>query len=164
MTIQEYIYKTVGFMGLTKDEVQVKVKEKEDRVEVSLIVPEDKASQFIGVKGRNLFALQHLIRLVFRDEYADKNIVLDINQYRGEKEEQLISEALRIANKVQETGQEEVYRNLNSYERYLIHSSIAKADNLSNVTTYSSDVDDQRWLTICLKENAPKKKIKENTD
>ncbi len=155
MTIQDYLYKTTSFIGLSKDEIKIEAEEKEDRVEVGLIVPEDKASQFIGVKGRNLYALQHLIRLVFRDEYPNKNVVLDINQYRGEKEEQLINEALRAASKVQETGQEEVYRNLNSYERYLIHSAIAEADDLSDVATYSSDVNEQRWLTICLKEHAP---------
>ncbi len=156
MTIQEYLNKTSNFLGLAEDEFEVEVEKKSDRVEVEIDVPKEKASQFIGVRGRNLFALQYLLRLVFREKYEDENIVLDVNGYRAQKENELVEQAVEDARAVQETGREKVYRHLNSYERYLVHSGIAAEESLEDVTTYSADVDDQRWLTICLKEDGPK--------
>lgn len=155
MTIQEYLEKTVVFIGIDPETIDVNVKQKQDRIEIELTVPEEKTSQFIGGQGRNLFALQHLVRLVFRNDFPDKNIVLDINDYRVEKEQELVQEVKQAAEQVIETGQEKVYRYLNSYERYLVHSAIAEDANFKAVTTYSADVDNQRWLTICLKEHAP---------
>ena len=54
-----------------------------------------------------------------------------------------------------ETGEEKVFRYLNSYERYLVHTTIADDESLVGITTYSANVGDQRWLTICLEENVP---------
>ncbi len=156
MKIVEYINKTLTFIGLTEEEFDVEVKERENRIEIEISVPEEKSSRFIGARGRNLFGLQHLVRLVFREEFPDKNIVLDVNKYRGEKEDKLVTGAKRSAQQVLETGQEKVYHHLNSYERYLIHAAIAEDEGLNEITTYSANVEDQRWLTICLKEDAPK--------
>ena len=155
MTIQEYLAKTCEFIGLDETEYEIGVIEGDDRVKISLSVPEEKASQFIGGKGSNLEALQHLVRLVFKDEYQDKRIILDINQYRGEKENDLIDQAKRAAQHVLETGEEKVFRYLNSYERYLVHATVADDESLKGVATYSTDADNQRWLIICLEENAP---------
>ncbi len=56
-----------------------------------------------------------------------------------------------------ETGEEKVFRYLNSYERYLVHAAVADDESLKGVVTYSTDADNQRWLIICLEENAPAK-------
>ena len=157
MTIQEYLTRTCEFIDLDETEYEIEVIESDDRVEISLSVPEEKASQFIGGKGANLDALQHLVRLVFKDEYLNKRIILDINQYHGEKESDLIDQAKKAAQHTLETGEEKVFRYLNSYERYLVHAAVADDESLKGVVTYSTDADNQRWLIICLEENAPAK-------
>ena len=164
MTIQEYLTKTCEFIGLEEAEFEIDVVDSEDRVEISLSVPEEKASQFIGGKGANLYALQHLVRLVFKDEYENKRIILDINQYRGEKETNLVDQAVKAAQYALETGEEKVFRYLNSYERYLVHTTIADDESLVGITTYSANVGDQRWLTICLEENVPTEVVSEASE
>lgn len=155
MTLSEYINKTLLFIGLNEEEFSLEIDKQDKRVEIKIFVPEDITSRFIGAKGRNLYALQYLTRVVFREEYPNKNIVLDINSYREEKEEKLVMGAKAAARQVLETSREKVYRYLNSYERYLIHAAISEDEELEGVATYSANVGDQRWLTICLQEAAP---------
>ena len=148
MKITQYLKKICLFSGLSQEAVEVVVQEVEDRIEVNLAVPDKDASLFIGRKGETLYALQYLLRLTFKDEFPDQNLVLDINEYRHEKEQKLIEKAIASAQRVSETGQPVTFRYLNSYERYLVHSAVADDPTLDEVTTESEDVDNDRWLTI----------------
>jgi spoIIIJ-associated protein len=152
MTINKYLKKLTLFSGLKEENIEIEIEKTEERVEIKLTVPEEKASLFIGTRGETLYAIQHMVRLVFRKKYSEKRIVLDINNYRQEKEDKLIAKAKRAADQVLETGETEVLTNLNSYERYLVHTAIAEDENLGEVTTESYDEVDQRVLTIKLKE------------
>ncbi len=164
MTIQNYLQKTAQFIGIKEEKFKVEVSEKDSRIEVDVQVAEEQLDQFVGKRSENLRALQYLVRLVFREVHEDKNIVLDINQYRAKKEKELIDGVLQQAKQVKETGREAVYRKLNSYERYLVHTAVANHKELDGVVTYSADVGGRRWLTICLKENAPQSAIKNHNE
>ncbi len=148
MTVKKYLKKLCLFLGLKQDQVEIEVNETERRLEANLSVPEEKASLFIGSKGETLYAIQHLLRLNFNQEFEDKSIVLDINSYRQEREERLIEKAVYIAQEVKQTGQARTLRHLNSYERYLVHTAIAEREEFEDLTTQSEDAGDQRWLTI----------------
>ncbi len=152
MTINEYLEKLTLFSGLKEEKIKTEVEKLEDRVEIKLTVPEEKASLFIGTKGETLYAVQHMVRLVFRNEYPDKRVILDINDYRQEKETELINKAKELARQVLQTKETEVLTSLNSYERYLVHSAIAEDEDLQAVTTESYDERNQRVLTIKLKD------------
>ena len=157
MKISQYLEKVCLFAGLEQESVEVIIQEIEDRIEVNLMVPEEDASLFIGSKGETLYALQYLLRLTFKDEFPDTNLVLDINGYRQQKEQKLIEKAMTSAQKVSETGQPVTFRYLNSYERYLIHTAVAEEASLEGITTESEDVElegvkNERWLTIKVKD------------
>lgn len=155
MTIEEYLQKTAQFIGLKDADFSVDVLEKNDKIEIDMAVPEKLASRFVGTGGQNLMALQYLVRLVFREDCREKYIVLDINQHRSKKEKKLVESAIEQAESVRDSGKEVVYRKLNSYERYLVHTAIANHRKLEEVTTYSANAGSGRWLTICLKADAP---------
>ncbi len=152
MTVQEYINKILLFTGVEESDVDIDIAETESRLEIGLTVPEDKASLFIGARGEALYSLQHLIRIIFKDDYESKRIVLDVNGYKQEKKDDLVEKALLLAEEVKKTGYERVMRRLNSYERYLIHDAIANEEGLEDVTTESFDEGTGRSLMIRLKD------------
>mgnify|MGYP006282707869 CR=1 FL=1 len=148
MTVAEYLQKLCMFSGLNSELVNIEVEETERRLEARLEVPEEKVDLFVGGKGETLYSIQHLLRLCFNREYPDKSIILDINNYRQRREERLKEKAVFIGQEVKQTGQARTLRHLNSYERYLVHTTIAEEEGFEELSTESEDAGDQRWLTI----------------
>ena len=152
MTITEYLNKLYTYLGGSQEDLSLQIEEKPERIEVSLELPEEEVSLFIGSHGETLEAFETLLRSVFRDEYEDKKIIVDINGYIARKEQKLKENALEIAYQVLDTGRPYVYGYLNSYERYLIHSAIAEDPELEELETFSEDEESGRVLVIQLKE------------
>lgn len=147
MKIQEYLEKLIKHLGV-EDEFEIVLQETEDKLKISIIVSSDEAALLIGNYGETLDAIELLTKLSFKDSYKDKRIMLDINDYKGATEEKIKEKALNIARRVQESGKAEEIRGLNSYERYLIHSSILEQADLQDVESVSEDIDGERVLMI----------------
>lgn len=155
MNINEYLSKLCYFLNLDEDEVQINVDEQEESIKVSMSVDGSSAQRLIGTSGQTLRALQSLLRITFMDELEGKRMVLDINDFLKQKEEDLVSKAFDLADEVLEEGQPKTLYDLNSFERYLVHSSIAENEDYEEVKTYSTTVGRSRYLTICLAEDLP---------
>ncbi len=155
ITISDYIKKISIFAGLSEDELDVNLEEGDDRVSVQLQIEDsDTAKRLIGIEGANLKALQTLLRKTFSYE-KDKKISLDINQYKQNQEKELIDEIEDAAHEVLETGQPKTFYDLNSYERYLAHTTVAENKEFEELSSYSTTVGSDRYLTICLQEDSP---------
>ncbi len=152
MTIEEYLTKVCTYLGLEAAQFELKVDQLEDRIEIALNVDEDLASAFIGSQGETLYALEYLTRLTFKDEHPEKSIILDVNDYRAQKEESLIHKAKRLAQEVLEQGHPMSLNYLNSYERYLVHQAIGEDPEFSELETFSQDGESGRELIIGFKE------------
>ncbi len=150
MKIQEYLEKLIKHLGVD-DEFEIVLQETNERLRVMISVPSDDAALLIGNYGETLEAIELLTKLSFKEDYKDKRIMLDINDYRGATENKLKEEALDLARRVVETGETEELRGLNSYERYLVHSMLIEQDDLNEVESVSEDRDDERVLLIRLK-------------
>ncbi len=150
MTIEDYLTKTCLFLGVDEEELQLEKEDGPDKIRVNLLLPAEKATQFTGLNSERIRALEYLTKIVFREELGDKRFFLDVNNYQKQKEEKLAARAKKLAHQVLATGEEEVLKNLNSYERYLVHSAIAEDEELTAVTTKSKTVGTERWLTISL--------------
>ncbi len=151
MTIKDYLIKTSQFLGLDQEEVEVEVDENEDRIRVNLVIPENKQELFIGGADRNIRALQYLTRITFHRD-RDKKITLDINDYFQNQDEEFVASIKQDAQQILETGQSRVYQNLNSYQRFLVHTAVGEDEDLQDLTTFSETVGSKRWLTICSKQ------------
>lgn len=152
MKIQEYLEKIIKHLGVD-EEFEILLEELDDRLKISITVPPADVALLIGNRGETLEALELLTKLSFKDEYPDKRIMLDINEYRGASENRLREKAIGFAKKALETKQAQEMYDLNSYERYLVHSVIAEDPALSEVESFSEDRDDERILIIKIKEN-----------
>lgn len=155
MNIEEYLSKLCYFLNLDEDNVGVDVDEQEDSVRIMLTIDDPSAQRIIGTNGQTLQALQSLLRITFLDDLEERRLVLDINGFLKQKEDDLVARALNLADEVLETGQPKTLYDLNSFERYLVHSSVAENEDYNDVRTYSTTVDGNRYLTICLAEDLP---------
>lgn len=79
----------------------------------------------IGKKGKNLDAIQLLLNV-----YAGKlgksecRIILDIENYRTRREENLVRLARKMADQVRRTGGSKLLEPMNPFERRLIHTAL----------------------------------------
>ncbi|MDH7500928.1 MAG: RNA-binding cell elongation regulator Jag/EloR, partial [candidate division NC10 bacterium] len=79
----------------------------------------------IGRKGKTLDALQYLLnRILKRDGIKKSRVLLDAEGYRSRRREEIVSFALRSAEKAKATGKEVVLLPLGPYERRIIHLSL----------------------------------------
>lgn len=152
MKIQEYLEKLIKHLGV-EDDFEIVLEETDDRLKINITVPSSDVALLIGNHGETLEALELLTKLSFKDDFSGKRIMLDINEYRASLENRLKEKAIELARLVLETKQAQEMYDLNSYERFLVHSVLAEDESLSGVESVSEDRDEERVLVIKLKEN-----------
>ncbi len=87
----------------------------------------EESSFLIGQHGINLQSLQHIARVLARKKTDDKiNFILDVNNYRQEKNTSIINLAKDIADQVLGEKRAIVLRPMSAYERRLVHMELAK--------------------------------------
>ena len=150
MTIQDYLTKTCLFLNIQEDDVRIEEENDDDRTRVNLNIPKDKEADFFKNDGEAILSLEYLFKLVLRKEIKGKRLIFDVNNYRKQKEAILVEEASRLAEKALKTGEDQMMRGLNSYERYIVHSTLSKNEKFSQITTFSRDEGYERCLIISL--------------
>lgn len=87
----------------------------------------------IGKSGNNLFALQHLIRIIVSKKMEEKiNFIVDVNSYIENQREDIIDKANFAIKEVEETGKSIELQPMNSYERRLVHVRVSKKDSVES--------------------------------
>ncbi|MGB9907653.1 MAG: protein jag [Candidatus Saccharicenans sp.] len=76
--------------------------------------------------GALLLAIQHILNKV-----SNQKVQADCEFFRRRKEKQLKEYALQVAQKVKETGQEEILDFMNPYERRIIHIAVNQVPGLT---------------------------------
>ncbi len=111
-----------------------------------LNVQGDDLGMLIGHKGETLAALQYLTR-VLSARRLDKiiNIVVDVENYKGRREEQLKRLARRIADQAVQHGRTQHLEPMPPNERRIIHLTLRDRDD---VTTESVGEGRSRKVTI----------------
>lgn len=148
MNIPEYLQKLCQLCGSNPEDVKVDLTEEDERIKISLQLPENDLSMFIGAKGETLDAIESLVRMVFQAEYPEKKLVFDIGGYKAQREEKLQAKAIQVAEQVLESGKNYRFGYLNSYERYLVHAAIGGDARFSELETISEDTEFGRVLIL----------------
>jgi len=137
------VLKKMGILGTIVSKITYSSDGKE---QISLNIKTLDAHILIGRRGENLIALEHLVRVLFRKKNKQLiPFVLDINNYKKEKEERLQSIAHFAAAKVKKTGKEVVLRPMPAYDRRIIHLFLAHEKQL---TTESKGKEPNRQIVI----------------
>ncbi len=110
-------------LQLMRAEAKVEVIEEEDYISVEILG--NNLGFLIGYQGKTIDALQYLTYLAANQnsDYRLK-VTLDVGGYKKRHEQSLQELALRLADKVKETGRESVMRSMNSAERRIIHITL----------------------------------------
>ncbi len=147
-TVKEVTEEMLAQLGI---EAEMTVEADEDN-EVILVdlQSEDDNALLVGYHGKNLSALQTLVSLMVHhrlDEWV--HIVIDVDDYREKREEQLKEMADRAVEQAQNTGQSIAIANLNAAERRHVHMYLGENEA---VETHSEGKGRNRQLIISLKE------------
>ena len=101
----------------------------------------------IGRKGERLSALQHLVNLMLSRRTGQwTRVLVDVEDYRGRRERQLIDLAARAAERVEETGKMLQLEPMPALERRWIH--LALRDNASVSTQSIGDEPNRRVVVL----------------
>jgi len=153
--IKNYIEKLLSLLGINGT---VAIEDREGRL-VFNIHTEDSA-MLIGQYGANLAALQYLVRvLIKRRTPLDQEVpafILDVENYRKDREEFLLELAKQAALRVRQTRETLVLKPMSSYDRFVIHTYFSKEDDL---ITESAGEEPERKVVIKLKSQSPSLKL-----
>lgn len=120
----------------------------EKQVLVSVTVPSP--GGLIGFRGRNMAALQLLLSLMVKKQFGEwVRVILDINNYRNEQKERLITMSKELASKAVESGKAVEMVNMSSYERRICHMVLTE---IEGITSDSEGEGEERHIVIRPKE------------
>lgn len=108
--------------------------------------PEEDMSLLIGRRGQTLDAIQELARQVVGRQLDERvRVIVDVEDYRKRREEQLEERARRTAAEVLADGEERSLDPMNALERKIVHDVIA---GLEGVDTSSEGEEPNRFVVI----------------
>ena len=113
------------------------IKVNKDSEELKLSVYGKDLGIAIGRDGRNMQALEYIINLIGRrKKLIERNVTIDIKDYRKNKVEKIKKTAIAMAKKAIEEGRKIALRPMGAYERKVIHNALAKFKDVSTRSRY----------------------------
>lgn len=139
--VKEYLSGILTAMGL---EVSFETQIREDQLKIKMY--SDDNPILIGYSGKNLAALQTLVRGVVKNKFGrTPYISLDVENYKDKQLMYLEKTAKRIAKEVSQTKIAVELDNMNSYERLIVHNAVA---DFKEVYTESVGEEPNRHVVI----------------
>ena len=144
--IKNYLSKLLTKMGL---ETTFETKIRGEQITIKMFSNQNNI--LIGRNGQTLKALQQIIRqYIFNIIGVYPYILLDVENYKEKCENHLEKLAKQIAREVTKTKQPVIMDSMNSYERRIVHNTLA---NFKNITTFSEGEEPNRHIVVKIKED-----------
>ncbi len=142
--ILETLMGHLGFEGVT---VEIREGETSRLNVVGDGADREALGSLIGRKGERLSALQHLVNLMLSRRTGQwTRVLVDVEDYRGRRERQLVDLAARAAERVAETGKMLQLEPMPALERRWIH--LALRDNASVATQSIGEEPNRRVVVL----------------
>ena len=152
MTTDQFLHSICEHCGVAASDIEVTEEVGEELISVQLTLPEEESGRFIGFHGETLESLQRIIRVVFNEQFPDKKINLNINNYRQERTEKLAEITRSVAERVLETGQTYTFQSyMPAHERFAIHTTLSELPESDKLESVSEGEGRDRRLQIRLK-------------
>ena len=143
--IKETISKITKLMNA---ESNLEVRRRDNSISVTIF--SDNNSILIGKNGKNVAALQLIIRQMVNTKLKEHlSIVIDVGNYKEKRVKSIEALAKRLAREAHKTKTEVTMDSMNSYERRIVHSVLADD---KYVYTESIGEEPNRCVVIKLKE------------
>lgn len=143
-SVRERLCETLEKMGIR---AEVEERSLPDLSIPYLNVITDDARLLIGVRARNLLALEYLLKRLLEKEPPESvsGFFLDVNGYRLHHLEELKGEAKNIAKKVRLYRTELALKPMSAFERRIVHMALAE---YPDITTQSTGEGETRRVVI----------------
>ena len=139
-TFLKPIFDAIG----TQPEIQINIDRPERNINVVLVG--DKMGLIIGKRGQTLSSLQHLLNIAVNAGSVEKaRVIIDTEKKKKKRRETLERLAKSIASKVKRNKTDVSLEPMNSYERRIIHETLA---NDSAIETLSCGSGQNRFVVI----------------
>ncbi|MSO26042.1 MAG: single-stranded DNA-binding protein [Candidatus Nanopelagicaceae bacterium] len=111
----------------------------------SLAIAGGKLSHLVGERGEVLDSIQELTRLAVQTSLGGRSrLMLDIDNFRGDKKAELAELAKQTAEEVKSSGEPIKLRPMNAFERKVVHDTIQEL----GLTSESEGEDPDRCVVV----------------
>ena len=101
----------------------------------TLNIVSESSALLIGKNGDRLDDLQYLVNRIIRGKDRDApRVRVDCDGYRAQQEQRVANKALKLADKVKDTGRELWMNPMNSYHRRLVHNALVDDPEIETVS------------------------------
>jgi len=146
--IQEQLESLLRKIGFEEFSIQIEPAPEDSLQPITFHISTEGDSRFlIGQYGNNLKALEVIFRLIVRKllPNTEQHILLDVNEYRSQKNKTLVDMALDAARESLKDKKTVFLRPMSAYERRVIHMALSQE---SGVTTESVGDGENRKVVI----------------
>lgn len=145
--IKDILIDILDKMGI-KD-IKLEVLKNDEHIYINIFAEDEYKPILIGKGGKNLAALNQIIRQMLNNMEVNLKVNIDTGSYKKDRERRIASLARKLARDVARTKVEVTMDPMNSYERRIVHNALS---NNKYVITESVGVDPNRKVVIKLKE------------
>lgn len=123
----DYLEELLDIVDLDGD-IEIEIRSERTFISIQAEEGSEDLQSLVGKKGEVLDALQELTRLAVLTATGERTrLVLDINGYRAERNEELREAAQDAIQRVQDTGEPVHLEPMSAFERKIVHDFIAEA-------------------------------------
>ncbi len=143
--VKEFLFDYLGnfFVGIDQD-IEVSIEDKVDSFVVRLNAENN--AILIGKMGKTLAAFNTVVRSALNSEFKTRiDVLIDVNNYKGERYSKLIHLAKRTAKQVQRSRVDAELDPMSNDERKVIHKALG---NWHNIRTDSEGEGSERHICI----------------
>lgn len=128
-------------------EAQVDVEEDGEYIHLQITVDDSESGILIGHHGDTIASIQRLINVSFLKKLDGKRVVVNVNDYKQQRESVVLAMTERYAERLRTTGEPQALPYLPANERLIIHMAF-KED--PEIETFSEGEGRQRKLILQL--------------
>ena len=125
-------------------EANLEVRRRENSISITIF--SDNNALLIGKNGKNISALQLLIRQMVNSNLKEPlSIVIDVGNYKEKRARNIEYLAKKLAREAYKTKTEITMDSMNSYERRIVHNAVGE---ISGVSSISEGEEPNRFVVI----------------
>jgi len=130
LKIVEYVETLIEKMGYPgKGKIAFREENK-----IGIEIDSDHTGILIGRKGKNLDAIQLLINVYAGRLGSDSRVIIDAENYRERREENLVRLAKKSADQVRRTRGSRLLEPMNPFERRLVHTTLNELTDIDTIS------------------------------
>jgi spoIIIJ-associated protein len=152
VAVKELLSELIIKMGFEYNKLNI---EESDNKVLTVNIEAEDAALLIGTQGKNLEAIQHLLKSLLYKKLPDEEVflIVDIEDFKKRRQNQVLEIAREKADAVRNTKITQIMPPLNSYLRRLVHLEFTK-DEYVDLTTDSVGEGESRRVRIIWKGTA----------